>query len=64
MPLCLSGGICEGGKVRIGVTSYSMLNLFIEYVHQGRVIAGVYIMTIFIVYTLVYTIFSRVPPIW
>lgn len=40
------------------------LNLFIEYVHQGRVIAGVYIMTIFIVYTLVYTIFSRVPPIW
>lgn len=61
MPLCLSGGICEGGKVRIGVTS---LNLFIEYVHQGRVIAGVYIMTIFIVYTLVYTIFSRVPPTW
>ncbi len=30
MPLCLSGGICEGGKVRIGVTSYSMLNLNIE----------------------------------
>lgn len=41
-----------------------MLNLFIEYVHQGRVIAGVYIMTFFIVYTLVYTIFSRVPPTW
>ncbi len=27
MPLCFSGGICEGGKVRIGVTS---LNLNIE----------------------------------
>ncbi|STJ15126.1 Uncharacterised protein [Escherichia coli] len=47
-----------------GLRRYVALNLFIEYVHQGRVIAGVYIMTIFIVYTLVYTIFSRVPPIW
>ncbi|MBA8144657.1 hypothetical protein HV019_15805 [Escherichia coli] len=61
MPLCLSGGICEGGKVRIGVTS---LNLLIEYMHQRLVIAGVSVITIFIVYTLVYTVFSGVPPIW
>lgn len=24
MPLCFSGGICEGGKVRIGVTSLDL----------------------------------------
>lgn len=64
MPLCLSGGICEGGKVRIGVTSYSMLNLIIEYLHQRLVITGISVITIFIVYILVYTVFSGVPPIW
>lgn len=57
MPLCLSGGICEGGKVRIGVTSYSMLNLFIEYRLQMPVIAGFLVMRFLSGYTLVYTVF-------
>lgn len=57
MPLCLSGGICEGGKVRIGVTSYSMLDLFIEYRLQMPVIAGFLVMRFLSGYTLVYTVF-------
>lgn len=57
MPLCLSGGICEGGKVRIGVTSYSMLNLFIEYESLCRVVTGFLVMRFLSGYTLVYTVF-------
>ncbi len=57
MPLCLSGGICEGGKVRIGVTSYSMLNLFIEYESLGSVVTGFLVMRFLSRYTLVYTVF-------
>lgn len=34
-----------------------MLNLLIEYLHQRSVIAGISVMTILIVYTLVYTVF-------
>ena len=58
MPLCLSGGICEGGKVRIGVTSYSMLNLFVECWLQYRIVAGFFLMRFLIMYTLMYTVFS------
>lgn len=41
-----------------------MLNLLIEYLHQRLVITGIPVITIFIVYILVYTVFSGVPPIW
>lgn len=41
-----------------------MLNLLIEYLHQRLVITGISVITIFIVYILVYTVFSGVPPIW
>lgn len=41
-----------------------MLDLLIEYLHQRRVITGISVMTILIVYTLVYTIFSGVAQIW
>lgn len=55
MPLCFSGGICEGGKVRIGVTS---LDLFVEYWLQCRIVAGFLLMRFLIMYTLMYTVFS------
>lgn len=57
MPLCFSGGICEGGKVRIGVTSYSILDLFVEYWPQCRIVADFFLMRFLIMYTLMYTFF-------
>lgn len=47
-----------------GLRRYVALNLFIEYLHQSCFIAWVSVMKILIVYTLVYTIFSGVAPIW
>lgn len=40
------------------------MNLLIEYQYQRCVIAWISVMTIFIVYTLVYTIFSGIAQIW
>lgn len=40
-----------------GLRRYVALNLLIEYLHQRSVIAGISVMTILIVYTLVYTVF-------
>ena len=47
-----------------GLRRYVALNLLIEYQYQRCVIAWISVMTIFIVYTLVYTIFSGIAQIW
>ena len=52
------GGICEGWKGRIGVTSYSMLDLFVECWLQYRIVTGFFLMRFLIMYTLMYTVFS------
>lgn len=56
MPLCLSGGICEGGKVRIGVTSYSMLNLNVEWCYICFDLQVFSLIVFSISYTLKYTV--------